>query len=371
MRAFILVVALLLAVVVAVNGVAAELQARRDAALRKAASAVRPGFAVTDYKDVDERRFQQARLHAIPRPRIVAFGSSRIMQLTTAAVGAAPGEFYNTGMSGATVEDYIAMWAVLERLDKAPEVALFAIDPWIFNSSHPQLRWRVLAEEVDRYLRRSGSSGSPVLEPLERVVYRWYQAKEFLSYAVLRNSVRDLRRGLRSRMAGSGRGAGVEDWLVVSETAASGHQILRADGSLLYDAQFLAWSPEERRETAVRYAANLTAGLAEFKWDTERMNRLVGLWTDMRRRGVTVIAFVPPYHPVAWRTLRDDPRYAQTAGAGPRFLAQTAAGLGVVFGDLSDPDSIPCPAAEFYDGDHATDACLGRIARRLGVVAGG
>lgn len=61
----------------------------------------------------------------------------------------------------------------------------------------------------------------------------------------------------------------------------------------------------------------------------------------MSRRGVRVIAFLPPYHPVAWQMLRPNLRYHQTVGAGGHALDELAARAGVVFRDFSDPDSVP------------------------------
>ena len=55
----------------------------------------------------------------------------------------------------------------------------------------------------------------------------------------------------------------------------------------------------------------------------------------------------------------------QPMGIGVRSLRDSARRLGVLFEDVSDPDRIPCPEAEFLDGDHATAECLGRVVARL------
>src|SRR6266498_1760182 len=99
MRAFAVTVTVLLVFVLAVNGVAAVNRQRQELRMRNAAAAFRPGLAIRFEGQVDERRFQEARLHVIPRPRLVAFGSSRVRDVSSALVGAGPGEFYNLGMS--------------------------------------------------------------------------------------------------------------------------------------------------------------------------------------------------------------------------------------------------------------------------------
>src|SRR5437879_1023030 len=113
MRPFALTAGLLLALVVAVNAAAALDRWHRDTRLRDAASAFRPGQVMPFGGQIDERRFQEARVRVIPRPRVVTFGSSRVRDVSSRLADAAPGAFYNLGMSAAIVEDYIALWSML------------------------------------------------------------------------------------------------------------------------------------------------------------------------------------------------------------------------------------------------------------------
>src|SRR5262245_20285181 len=103
--------------------------------MRWAAARLEPGLAMTFEGYVDERRFQEARLDVIARPRLVAFGSSRVREVTGALLGARAGEFYNLGVSAGAVEDHIAFWARLKRRGLLPDVAVFSIDAWAFNRS--------------------------------------------------------------------------------------------------------------------------------------------------------------------------------------------------------------------------------------------
>ncbi len=98
MRIFAATLAGLLGVVVLVNALATWDQQRHEARLRAASASFQPGRAMLVERDMDERRFQKARIAAIPHPRIVAIGSSRVMQLSTTGLGVRPGEFYNAGI---------------------------------------------------------------------------------------------------------------------------------------------------------------------------------------------------------------------------------------------------------------------------------
>ena len=369
MRAFAATLAVLLGAAVALNAGAAWLQARRDAALVAAASALAPGQVVRGYVDVDERGFQRARLLAVPPPRLVALGSSRVMQLSATALGAAPGEFYNAGLAGASVEDFVAVWSVLVRHGRVPPEVFIVVDPWAFNAATAEVRWGALADDVEWFLRETpGGGGDTWRAPLERAVHGWYRAKELLAFAVLRRTGREALATARAWLVpGSAAAPGPA---VVAAASAGDGQLLRADGSLRYDARILRRSPAERAEAATQYVSRLAA-LDEYRWSEARAAVLERLWADMRRRGVTVLAATPPYHPVAWQRLRAGAvRHWPEVEAGVARLAEMAARHGVRFLDASDPAAVPCPVEEFIDGDHAEDRCLARVVARLRVRSG-
>ena len=361
MRPFVVVVTLLLGLVVMVNGLAVWDRARHAARIELAAAAFAPGQALLGYRDTDERRFQKARLAVIPRPRVVVFGSSRVMTISTAMVGAGPGEFYNTGLSGGTVEDFIVMWSTLKAGDKIPEVAIFGIDNWEFNASHPQVRWLVWADDVDRFLETTEGAGG--WRHADRVLYRWYQLKDLVSYSVLRRSLGDLR---RLRLDREPRGAELVRSLsdhVVDERRIDGRRALRADGSLVYETSYEARGPDEVRADALDFVLQHHANLRAFAWDAARERRLDFLWRDMRAHGVRIIAYLPPYHPLVWESVRHDAG-AMAGLARTRTALATLAGPRAAVSDLSDPASVPCAESDFIDGTHARAGCMARVLAR-------
>ena len=361
MRVFALTLGALLVVVVAVNALGAWTAARDEARLQAVPAALRPGEVALGYRNVDERRFQRGRLGAIARPRVVSFGSSRVMQLTGALAGVEPASFYNLGMSGATVEDYVGLWEILRRQDKVPERAIFSLDPWIFNRDVDQVRWRTLSREVDAF-----HAGRRRWDGMDVALAGWSRAKELISYEVLRDSLRRLRRLFRGRPTGR---HATPETLIVPEWAVADRQALRSDGSLIYDGPFQRRRPSEVQEDAVRWAATDGPGLARFRWNAERLRLLETLWRDMRARGVRITAFLPPYHPAAWRVIEADPRQREALDQVRRALAELAARLDVSFRDFADPASVPCAADEFFDGQHARPSCLRTLLQRLPAAA--
>jgi hypothetical protein len=361
-RPYLVTVCLLVALVLSINGAAAWDRARHEARVRQLASEFRPGLALVFSGYVDERRLQKARIATIAPPRIVAFGSSRIRELSSATIEASAGMFYNSGMSAASVEDYIAMWALLRASGKIPEQAIFSLDAWLFNGAHEQVRWLALGDIVTGFLGHDdrGRAMAPVFS---EAMYRWYRLKELLSFTVLTTSIADLERPLMGRRRLGERVAEALQRDLVPEAEVGGRNAIRADGSVIRAAG--RPTIDDLRVTAERYARGGETHLGSFRWDTQRAHRLELLWRDMRAHGVQIVAYMAPYHPVAWRLLRSDPAQAKAIETTAAFLADLAVRLHVRFLDASDPGIIPCGEAEFYDAEHADPACLALVVTRL------
>jgi uncharacterized protein YfiM (DUF2279 family) len=365
MRAFLMTVGLLLLGAVTVNALAAWDAERNDRRFQAAAALLKPGQAVIVTRELDDRRLQRMRLQVIPRPAVVAFGSSRVMPLGGAALGLAPGQFYNAAVSAASVEDHIAFWQLLKRGGRAPDIAIFSIDHWALARSQEQVRWLALSGEVSEFLEGAGRGTGWGWAPLHRLAYRWARFKELFSYTVLKTSVADLERAARGR---GRRGAEVEASLrrdVVAEGQVGDRRAVRADGSLIYDRAYDGQAAEQVREDAARFARAGARGLAQFRVDPERLVRLELLWRDMRAQGVELVVYLPPYHPAAWALIRAEPRTAAALADSAAAVAGLAARVGARFLDASDPASIPCDAERFYDGDHARVECLRAVIERL------
>jgi hypothetical protein len=268
-------------------------------------------------------------------------------------------------MSGAAVEDDIALWSLLTRQGKIPELAIFSVDVWVLNAAHEQVRWLALAPEVTRFLDAAGAGHGALWLSVQEARHWWLQARELMSYAVLRRSLQELERGLGARKRQG------DDLLralqrdLVPEDEVAGREAIRADGSVIRARAGEARSAVALGDEAARFVAAGAYALKDFRWDAMRARHLELLWRDMRAHGVMLLAYTPPYHPTAWALLREDPRYAGAIDQSTAFLRDLARRTGASFVDLSDPASIPCAEPEFYDAHHARPACLARIWARL------
>ena len=334
MRPFAITLTILLGMVFTLNVVLTVVIERLD-----------PAEALFVYKDVDDRRYQKARIEVMPAARIVTFGSSRVLTLSAAAAGLGPGELYNAGVGAATVEDYIALWNLLRKQGKAPEVAVFSVDAWVVDRAQPPARWRSLSAEVTEFLDVRGDEPVALWSRAREVTFRWDRAKELFSYSLLRVTMRDLR----------------HVWRMRNSDRMGPNSLAEED----YGAHWEGQSEEHVRRVAEEYGRAGADGLREFHLDRERAEWLEALWRDMQAHGVRVLAYMPPYHPVTWELLQADPQTASALRITGAAVTEAARSTGVVFRDESDPASIPCAESEFYDGRHPKGVCLGRIVNGL------
>ena len=365
MRPFTAAVGCLLAVVLTVNGLAALDRWHRAARLREVSAALRPGRVMAFDGVVDERRLQEARLRVIPRPRVVAFGSSRVRDVSSQVAHAGPAEFYNLGMSGAVVEDYIALWSLLKRDGKIPAVAVFSVDAWVLSRTQEHVAWVALAPEVSRFLEAAGARHGPAWTGARDLAVRWLEAKELLSYAVLVQSIRDLDRALSGRRRQGDDLIAALAGAVVPEDQIAGRQGIRADGSVIRAAAPAGATPARGEDEAAEFVAGGAYALKAFRWDPGRAADLELLWRDMRAHGVQLYAYAPPYRPATWALLVRQPEYVAALDTSAAFLGSLAGRVGARFVDFSDPASVPCGEDEFYDAHHPKPSCLERIWSRL------
>ncbi len=103
--------------------------------------------------NMNERKFIRSRIeYESSAASIIILGSSRTMQIGTHI---ANNEVLNFGVSGASVEDDVAIWHLASKKFN-PKSVLVSGDPWLFNANSGQNRWRTLEFEYNSALRDIG-----------------------------------------------------------------------------------------------------------------------------------------------------------------------------------------------------------------------
>src|SRR5437762_2695186 len=87
------------------------------------------GRDVGGLSNFDDRRLQQLMAAGLSgRREVVALGSSRVMQIRAELFPGA--RFYNAAVSGATLEDDVALYGLMTASGRAPARIVLGLDPW-------------------------------------------------------------------------------------------------------------------------------------------------------------------------------------------------------------------------------------------------
>ncbi|MGM0499182.1 MAG: hypothetical protein ACQERL_03110, partial [Bacillota bacterium] len=111
----------------------------------------------------DERIFQKEYIKKLKKKNEVAvLGSSRSLQIREEMIES--DGFFNHGVSGAVLEDYIAITEIYKESGKMPDKIIMGLNPWIFNRYNIEERWRSIEEYYYAFLDKKYNEDESLLE---------------------------------------------------------------------------------------------------------------------------------------------------------------------------------------------------------------
>lgn len=110
------------------------------------------GYNLENIGDYDERIFQEIYIDANQsKVDTIIIGSSRSMQIGSEIIYDDP--FFNHSVSGATLEDYLAIINMYDNKD-LPDKVIIGVDPWIFNINNSQNSWQSIKSNYDEFQQK-------------------------------------------------------------------------------------------------------------------------------------------------------------------------------------------------------------------------
>lgn len=275
---------------------------------------------------------------------VFVLGSSRSLMIRAEDF---PGQsFYNSGMAGASVEDFIAITQLLEERNFIPSIMIIEVSPWVFNRNNGQIRWKSLGSEYLTGLNRLnlGVTFSTRLRSLDIKKYGGLFSLPYLQESI--------------------RWATIRSQIHAAAEINTGEAFKLSDGSYLYDARIQQLSPEEVREKAIEAVA-VPYSFNKFEQiDSNLSLQFETLVTSLRDQGVRVVLLLMPYHPDYYQALVENEQYEIIRDV-ETYLHQFADKAGLELIGSYGPQAAGCSANEYFDGLHARKNCVNRILAQI------
>lgn len=291
----------------------------------------------------DERIFQKEYIQKIEEKNDVAvLGSSRSLQIREEMI---EGDgFFNHGVSGAVLEDYIAITEIYKETDKLSEKIILGINPWIFNKSNLEQRWRSIEEYYYSFFDQSYQLDESFME---RNFGRNFS--QLFSASYFQASFETLIKGQAFKD------------IEATKAESLAVPVKLADGSLVYQQPRKNISSADAKIEAQNYIRNGVYSLENYsEMDNDYLKKFQQLIEFYLEEEVELVFYLAPYHPLVFDYLDDNEEY-QIIHQVEDYIRKFAAEKGIeVVGDYN-PYELNLDQGDFHDGMHPREQVMKSI----------
>jgi len=306
------------------------------------------GKNVANVSNYDERLVQKYYIETLRSPRkSIVIGSSRCLQINSSLAGST--DFFNHAVTGAALQDGMAIYQMYRERRLIPTRLILSLDPWLLNRNHGQNRWKSIE---DHYLRMEQDVTRQGVKRLElSLASSREKYRQLISAAYFQESLKKIKKSSKRK-----------GMYYPTDRLASDVPIKVADGSYSYARSFREKNSAAVRREAVEYARHHPVySLGDFsEIDMESLNLLDAFISLLKSDHVDVTLLLPPYHPVAYWMIVNNPSYRLVTRAEACFR-RLGAKHGVRILGAFDPARAGLTEEDFYDGMHPKPSGMEKI----------
>ncbi len=294
---------------------------------------------VANISNYDERLVQKYLVEKSNQKRdVLIFGSSRSMGISGYLFPQQT--FFNHFVSGASIEDHIAIYEMYKERNWMPKKIIIGLDPWLLNKNNQQTRWQSLEEEYNNANTRLRLDNTMrISQYFMKRTYKKYL--ELISMPYLIAAYDAFNKPKKQ----------VEYYSTTDSELAVGIKMM--DGTMSYPEVYRNASIAEVKQKAIAYAnADPIYSLGSFeKLDEENILKFERFINDLKKQNIEIIFFLPPYHPEVYNAVINNGKYAMVLQAQSYFInyAQKA---GIAIIGSYNPAECGLSDDDFYDGMH-------------------
>ncbi len=306
------------------------------------------GRDVSITQNYDERLLQKYLIEfGTKNYDVLVLGSSRTMDIGSNLFGHR--SIQNFSVSGASVEDDIALYYLYERLHGKPREIVIGGDAWIFNANNGQGRWKSVAKEYEY--------GKRIMERIQAPFFRiesvdWEKYTQLISWPYLNESINKAKKGDISNLDYGYRLA--DD----RRALASNAQIKCSDGSIIRSVELLEADPEPKARQYISGDVYSLEGYDEL--DAELQKQFKTFVSYLKSQGIDIVLYLPPYHPIVYSYLAQNEKY-QNALEAETYFRKVAMEYGIKVVGSYNPEQCELTNADFLDGMHMRRESVERV----------
>jgi len=284
---------------------------------------------------MDERQFIKNRIiFETLDPKILVFGSSRIMEISSKNFD---DPMLNLGVSGASIQDLIALTEIaLEKFN--PDKILIGADPWLLNKYNNQARWNSISNEYIISLKNIylNEKKNKILKNINHNnVYNFYEKllEFFYNFSNIRNLDLEIK---KDEIKDLTKVYILRDGLRVDK---------KNEKERILDVNIIKYSMDKYEFSEQYYN--------QFK---SFVNYVVNVHNKK------VILILSPYYPPSYElTIKEKPFYKDLEDK----FRELSKNLNIQIIGSYDATKIPCEEREFYDYMHPKKSCMIKITNQL------
>ena len=337
---------------------------REDSIELDAVKILNEGHGAKPIDNFDDRFLKREYLTQMKEGKnTVVLGSSRAALITTEMLRLERGDFFNAYVTGATLQDMIALFGIMYKNGTMPENLVIVVDPWILNDNVSDDRFQhSIGDGYYYYLtERLGIDVDPSIANI-RPLYRndGNEGGFFtLPSDVILNlvSVTYFQASIQRVISGK---YGENITISATDEEYSEIGLLRYDGSFCYPLDFREAAEEEVFNRILMAQSNVT-GLEDYDLLHSENKELFVKWLNaLSEDGVSVTLVMPPLNDSLYIHLMSFPRY-NNFFAVEDMLFEIADSTDAVVVGTYNPYTYSYTIEQFYDAYHLKPQGISRI----------
>lgn len=308
---------------------------------KKIADEIIKGNNITNLYNYDERLLEKYLINNSNFcPDVLVIGSSRVMLINSSDFKKQT--FLNNAVSGASIEDLLAIYQMYEQKKCLPKKIIIGLDPWTLNVNNDQTRWSTLNHEY--YILYNKLTNNNIVAKDEHVGSEFLQ---LVSPSYFKGSFEKLR-------------------LVTSKPIATTTKINNTftklvDGSITYDLKYRSATPDEVEKRALEFISGDIYSIEKFDKLSPEIKFLLEKFIEhLRSKHIEISLFLAPYHPKVYSFIAKSDKYSKVIESESYYR-----NLGLKYGikviGSFNPKKLNMDNSYFYDGMHCNEKGIEKI----------